>query len=170
MAEEDLKRLIESSAAETRKQFESLDKKIDAVAGSLDQKIDAVAESLDKKIDAVAGSLDKKIDAVAGSLDQKIEAVAGSLGGKIDETHRHIDVVAERLEGKIQFLGESVADVKAKLVLKADRDEMQHGFAETQAMIKLSYSDLDRRIRSLEGTVSGLESRIERLEGSNRPS
>jgi hypothetical protein len=32
-------------------------------------------------------------------------------------------------------------------------------------MIRLSYSELDRRLRSLEHVVSGLEARVEHLEG-----
>ena len=53
------------------------------------------------------------------------------------------------------------------------RDEMRQGFADTQAMIKFSHSELDRRITSLEDgrsaveeTVADLQARVERLEGS----
>ena len=49
-------------------------------------------------------------------------------------------------------------------------DDAATQFIETQAMIKFSHSELDRRLRSLEGTVAELELRVERLEGSNRPS
>jgi uncharacterized protein YceH (UPF0502 family) len=45
-------------------------------------------------------------------------------------------------------------------------ERMEHGFTETQAMIKFSHTDLDRRVRSLEGTVADLQVRVERLEGS----
>ena len=92
MAEEDLKRLIESTAAETRRHF------------------DLVAENLDNKIQVVAEVLNGKID------------------GLRDEMNRRFTDV--------------------------DRQ-----FLETQAMIKFSHSELDTRVRTLEG-----------LKGSNRPS
>jgi len=40
------------------------------------------------------------------------------------------------------------------------REEMKRGFAETQAMIKFSYAELDRRVTVLETNVT----RIDRLE------
>jgi hypothetical protein len=37
-------------------------------------------------------------------------------------------------------------------------------FVETQSMIRLSYSELDRRLRDLETDVGQLKGRLERLE------
>jgi uncharacterized protein YceH (UPF0502 family) len=39
-------------------------------------------------------------------------------------------------------------------------------FVETRAMIKLSYSELDRRVTKLEDSVVRLEARVERLESA----
>lgn len=43
---------------------------------------------------------------------------------------------------------------------------MRRGFADTQAMIKFSHAELDRRVRALEEGLSGLQARVERLETS----
>lgn len=44
----------------------------------------------------------------------------------------------------------------------------RRGFAETQAMFKFSHAELDRRVRTLEDTVSDLQSRVERLESTTQ--
>ena len=41
---------------------------------------------------------------------------------------------------------------------------MNEQFEETRAMIRLSYTELDRRLRTLETGHSDLEARVERLE------
>lgn len=43
---------------------------------------------------------------------------------------------------------------------------MERGFADTQAMIKFSHAELDRRVRTLEEDVASLEARVDRLESS----
>ena len=85
------------------------------------------------------------------------------------ETRRHFDVTAERLEDKIQLVVEVVAQIDGKLDRESQsiRDEMRRGFSETQAMIKFSHAELDRRLRALEDVVSDLQSRVERLEAAS---
>jgi uncharacterized protein YceH (UPF0502 family) len=46
------------------------------------------------------------------------------------------------------------------------REEMRRGFNETQAMIKFSHVEIDRRVRTLEEAVADLQSRVDRLEDS----
>ena len=41
---------------------------------------------------------------------------------------------------------------------------MTEEFGEIKGMIRLSFDELDRRIRSLEADVASLQARIERLE------
>ena len=75
------------------------------------------------------------------------------------EIRRHFDVGLERMEKRFDLLSETVAQLDQKLDRTAGdlRSEMQRGFAETQAMIKFSHAELDRRVRTL---------RVERLENS----
>jgi exonuclease VII small subunit len=79
-----------------------------------------------------------------------------------DTIKRHFNVVAERLESRIQLLAEGLARLDEKVDQFENRVNEQ--FEETRAMIRLSYSELDRRIRTLESGHANLEARVERLE------
>ena len=84
------------------------------------------------------------------------------------EMKRHFDVTAERLDRKIDAVVELVTIVDEKLDRRITDVEqrMERGFAETQAMIKFSHRELDRRMTALEDALSDLQARVERLEGS----
>lgn len=68
------------------------------------------------------------------------------------ETRRHVDVRIEHLDSKIELVAESVLVLGEKLDRVAEdiRDEMRRGLADTQALVKFSYADLDGRVRTLE--------------------
>ena len=65
------------------------------------------------------------------------------------ETRRHFDVVAESIEQKVEGLAEAVTQLDEKLDRKIDtlEENMNRGFADTQAMLKFSHAELDRRLR-----------------------
>jgi len=80
------------------------------------------------------------------------------------ETRRHFDVVAERLESKIETIAEGVMTSNERI---ERLDATVHDeFSDTRSMIKFSHHELDRRLRTLEDTVADLQSRVERLESS----
>jgi hypothetical protein len=107
-----------------------------------------------------------------------------------DEIKRHFDVVAEGLRSEIRLVAEGVQTntdwldrVEGELrtvrgevhavqdglravqgELHAFRDETREGFGELRSQIRLSYSELERRLTVLEHGQGILESRIQRLE------
>jgi methyl-accepting chemotaxis protein len=116
MDEGELTRLVENSAAETRRHF------------------DVVADEVRKDARQVG-----------------------------EETRRHFDVITEGLKREVQLVAEGFAQQGARLDREVGdlREEMKRGFVETQAMIKFSYAELDRRVTLLETSFT----RLERLEG-----
>lgn len=91
------------------------------------------------------------------------------------ENRRLFEITTEGLRHEIRLVAEKVMLVDEKLDREsADiRREMRIGFADTQAMIKFSHAELDRRVRTLEenqrtleDSVTDLQSRVDRLEGS----
>lgn len=92
----------------------------------------------------------------------------GMIEGATADARRHFDVVAERLDRKIETIAEAVGSLGGELrgELDEQRQEIRRGFADTQAMIKFSHAELDRRVRVLEEAVSSLHARIERLEAT----
>ena len=87
----------------------------------------------------------------------------------LNELKRHFDIVAESLESKIQLVAEGVVNVDQKLDRRFDalKQEIEKESEETRALIRLSYTELDRRLAMLEGTVAALQSRVDAIEAQN---
>jgi hypothetical protein len=81
------------------------------------------------------------------------------------ETRLHFDIVAEGLRQDVRLALEGVTANGERLDRLAV--EMKQEFAEVRSMIRFSYAELDRRLRTLEEIVSGLQSRVERLESAS---
>jgi len=87
----------------------------------------------------------------------------------VGEIRRHFDVTAERLEGRIDLVVEALTQLDEKLDRSVDRldQKIERTAADTQAMIKFSHAELDRRIRTLEEGFADLQARVERLESTH---
>ena len=94
--------------------------------------------------------------AEVSEIKRHFEATADGFRSDVADVKRHFNVVAERLEGRIQLLAEGIEGVRFEL--SAFKEEVRQEFEETRAMIRLSYTELDRRLRTLEGRQDDLES------------
>ena len=75
-----------------------------------------------------------------------------------EDIKRHFDTTAEALRSDVRTVAEGVLTVQRDL--EASRLESRAGFAETQAMIKFSHAELDRRVTALEDRVSRIEAQL----------
>ena len=86
-----------------------------------------------------------------------------------EESRALFEIASERLESRIQLVAEAVGQLDQRM--RADgsemRESMARGFDETQSMIKFSYVELERRMRTLEDTVAELRTRVDRLESGS---
>lgn len=80
-----------------------------------------------------------------------------------EEIKRHFSVVAESLRSEIRAVAEGLDGFRQEVAseFKLVREEI----AETRAVIRLSFGELDRRIRSLEEDIGLLRARLDRIEG-----
>lgn len=83
---------------------------------------------------------------------------------QMEEIKRHFGVVAESLRGDIRQIGEGHATIRQEL--QGLRVEFRDEFKERRALMRLSFSQLDQRIHTLESDISALKSRMDRLEAS----
>jgi uncharacterized protein YceH (UPF0502 family) len=97
-----------------------------------------------------------------------LQAVLASIDRSGEETRRHFDVVAESLHGDLRLLAEGIGGLSERVTSEfaSVRTEIAAEFGEVRAMIKFSYSDLDRRLTGLETTVETLQQRVARIESS----
>jgi predicted nucleic acid-binding Zn-ribbon protein len=81
---------------------------------------------------------------------------------QVEEIKRHFGVVAEAIRGEIRQIAEGHSSIRYEL--QEIRDEFRDEFKEMRALMRLSFSQLDQRIRTLETDLSALKSRMDRLE------
>jgi hypothetical protein len=74
-----------------------------------------------------------------------LQDVRTELRAEIQDVKRHSDVIAESLRGEIRLVAEGVSglDEKFTLEFKNVREEI----GEVKTLLRISYEDLDRKIR-----------------------
>ena len=83
---------------------------------------------------------------------------------QMEEIKRHFGVVAEALRSDIRQIAEGHATIRHEL--QEHREEIRDEFKELRALMRLSFSQLDQRIHTLETDISTLKARMDRLETS----
>jgi chromosome segregation ATPase len=106
----------------------------------------------------------KKFDEVDHRLDQMVTREERQ--SQLAETRRHFNGVAERMESQVRLVAEGVAGVSERLERRFQEvtAKIEEEAEETRAMIRVSYAQLDGRIRSLEGEFASLAKRVEQIE------
>lgn len=79
-----------------------------------------------------------------------------------EEIKRHVEVVAEALRSDVRQVVEGHAVIRREIL--EFRQELKDEFAEVRALMRLSSSQLDHRLKTLETDLTLLKARAERLE------
>ena len=83
---------------------------------------------------------------------------------QMEEIKRHFGVVAESLRSDIRQIADGHATIRHEL--QSQREEFRDEFKEMRALLRLSFSQLDQRIHTLESDMATLKTRMDRLEAS----
>lgn len=98
------------------------------------------------------------LERMFGSIDQRFTGI----DDKFEETKRYFGVVAEGLRSEIQQVAEghqNILDGQTRIVGRVEQAERELG-----AMIRLSYTELEHRIRAMEEDMLTLKTRVDRIE------
>ena len=116
----------------------------------------------------IASMTDDDLKGLFTALQREVAGMREENSAAHADTRRHFEVLTEATRNDIQLVAESVVILSDKLDRTATNldAKIDRTAAETQAMIKFSHVEIDRRMRSLEDAVADLQTRVERLEGS----
>lgn len=131
----DLVAYLDQHFGAVHQRFEAVDRRFDA----MDQRfvaIDQRFEAMDRRFEAV----DRRFDAMEGHQD--------ATDARVEDSRRHLGILIEDLDRKIQTVAEGVINVDQKI--DRVRDELSGEIREVKTLLQVSYVDLDRRVRRLE--------------------
>jgi hypothetical protein len=114
-------------------------------------------EDLKRLIEETGAATHRRFDEAVGELRQENVATRQHFDDVASDMRRHFDVTVEDFRHQVQLVAEGVDSVINERVDGLISD-IKNEFAETKAMMKFSFSDVDRRLRSLEERVERLES------------
>ncbi|MCG3774601.1 MAG: hypothetical protein JW395_1424 [Nitrospira sp.] len=102
--------------------------------------------------------IERIVTAATERMRQEMGLMESRLGDRIEETKRHMGVLAEGLRHDVQLVAEAgqlhserLADIRREVEMQA---------RETRALLQLSYEQIQQRVEVLERRVQLIEQRI----------
>lgn len=94
----------------------------------------------------------RHFDVVAESFRAEVRDLRQELRAEIRDVRRHSDVIAESLRSEIRIVAEGVTGLDERFTqeFRNVREEFRKEIGEVKSLLRLSFGDLDRRVRTLE--------------------
>lgn len=114
----------------------------------------------------VVEEIKRHFGVVTEGVRSDIRALAEGHQSLREEFRRELNEFRREVEGGIGLLtqGHQALREEFRRETQQFREEVRAEFQEVKAMIKFSYAELDRRVRSLETDLVELRARVERIE------
>jgi hypothetical protein len=152
----------------TRRDFEELftgfekrqDEKLMGLEGRVDERFKGLDErfnGLEERVDQRFKGLDEKFNGLEGRQDERFKDLEERV---VNQFH----VIAEGLTDHIKLLAEGHTGIINRLDRTEKENERQH--LETRALVKLSFSELDRRLSDLESQMKQMQEWKKKVEAS----
>jgi len=141
---------------EIRAQFEETRRHFDVLAEGMRGELHLVSENLSSRLESLSSRTDRLEPAVEETrrhFDVVAEGMRAHVQLVADETRRHFDVVAEGMRSDIRLVAEGVSSLGERVdrVEHNLREEIRETRRDLTALLTVSYTDLDRPVRHLEG-------------------
>ena len=140
--------MLEGMQKETRSEFRSM-------RAEMSREFQAVRAEMNGGLQAVRAEMDQRFEAMRADMDARFEQTKRENAAAHAETRRQTEVGLEAFfVPKLEAIVETIALLDERVTREtADiRHEMRRGFAETHDLLRFAYTDLDGRVRKLEGT------------------
>lgn len=134
----ELKISIDNLGNDLRKEF---NEKLNSLESRFDARLEAFENRFDARLEAFESRFDAKLESLENRIDEKLDA-------KTEEFKRYVGVMCEEFHNKICLVIEGQEIICREMNEFKQENTREH--KELHAMIKLTYSDLNYRLKSLE--------------------
>ena len=108
----------------------------------------------------------EEVNSLRAEMKEEVSGLRTEMKDMEDRILHQYHITTEALRHDIKQVAEGVMNLNEKFdrEMSQFRKEVAHSHEELKAMIKFSYSELDRRITALEIELENLKHRIEKIE------
>ena len=113
----------------------------------------------------------EEIKILRGEMKDETKNLTEEMKGLEDRVLHQYHITAEALRDDIKQVAEGVINLNEKFgrEISQFRKEVAFSHEELKSMIKFSYSELDRRLTTVEAELENLKRRVEKIERSSSP-
>jgi hypothetical protein len=129
--------------------FTGFEKRQDKKLKGLEGRVHSELDGLDKRVDSRFKELERRVDAKLKNLEERV----------VSQFH----IISEGLVDQIKLLAEGHAGIIERLTLMEKENERQH--LETRSLVKLSFTELDRRLTGLETQMKEMQEWKKQVQG-----
>jgi hypothetical protein len=133
---------------------------LEQVFTGLEKRQDKKLKGLEGRVHSELKGIEERVDSRFKDFEERVDLKLKNLGERVVN---QLHIISEGLIDQIKLLAEGHAGIIERLTLMEKENERQH--LETRSLVKLSFTEMDRRLTDLETQMKEMQDWKKQVEG-----